>query len=423
MGLNGTQAGERVHIAFFGRRNAGKSSLVNAVASQEVAVVSDVKGTTTDPVRKTMELLPLGPVMLVDTPGLDDVGDLGIKRMARSRQVVREADIAVLVLDSQEGPQDEDLTLLKQFYDQGQTCLVALNKVDLLKEGEEKVQKGPRPLGEWAKEAGWDLGENPAFSTYPALYLSALKGFGIEAFKEVLGRIKPDQGVKRGLLDGVLRPGDLALLVIPLDKAAPKGRIILPQQQTIRAGLDKACDLVVANHDRLKEVLARLKNPPDLVITDSQVVLQVAQDLPDSIPMTSFSILFARYKGSLAWSLDGIKKLRDLPPGGRVLMAEACTHHRQCGDIGTEKIPKLLESYLDRDFTIETSSGRDFPEDLSPYDLVIHCGGCMLNAKDMEGRVEMARKQGVAITNYGLVLAESQGVLDRVLQPLQIPGF
>lgn len=411
MGLNETQSAERVHIGFFGRRNVGKSSVVNAVANQELAVVSDVKGTTTDPVRKSMELLPLGPVLIIDTPGFDDEGMLGQKRVEKTRQVIRETDIAVLVADSTEGLQDVDRQLMEEFRRNKVPCLLVLNKTDLLPDAEEKLARGSFPWGQKDNEGN-------AEAEVQAIYVSAQDKKNIQELKEAMGHMKKAAAEISGLLDGLVTRGDTVVLVIPIDKAAPKGRLILPEQQMVRAGLDLGASVVVTGNDRLADTLDSLKEPPRLVITDSQAFKQVDAIVPDSIPMTSFSILFARYKGTLKRQLAGIERLRSFPENGRILISEGCTHHRQCGDIGTEKIPALLKQYAKKPFTFETSSGRGYPEDLTPYDLIIHCGGCMLNDKEMQYRVRHADEQGVPITNYGVALAEMNGILDRALKPI-----
>lgn len=427
MGLNDTQSAERVHIGFFGRRNVGKSSVVNAVTNQELAVVSDVKGTTTDPVRKSMELLPLGPVLIIDTPGFDDEGMLGEKRVEKTRQVIRETDIAVLVADSTEGLQDADWQLLAEFRANGVPCLIVWNKADLLDDAEQRLALGVFP---WTKSTDAQNPAAPAAQTsavrtdgaaaIQAIYVSAQDKKNIQELKEAMGRLKRGAAETVGLLDGLVSRGDTIVLVIPIDKAAPKGRLILPEQQTIRAGLDLGVSVMVTGNDRLAETLASLKEPPQLVITDSQAFKQVDAIVPEEIPMTSFSILFARYKGTLNRQLVGIARLKGLPENAKVLISEGCTHHRQCGDIGTEKIPALLKKYVKRPFTFTTSSGKGYPDDLTAYDLIIHCGGCMLNEKEMQYRVRHADEQGVPITNYGVALAEMSGILDRALAPLHL---
>ncbi|MCD8129007.1 MAG: [FeFe] hydrogenase H-cluster maturation GTPase HydF [Oscillospiraceae bacterium] len=387
MGLNDTPSGERVHIGFFGCRNAGKSSLVNAVTGQDMAVVSDTKGTTTDPVSKAMELLPLGPVMIIDTPGFDDEGALGAQRVKKARQVLNRADVAVLVVDAAEGMKPCDRELLALFREKDIPYLVAWNKCDLL-------AQLPAPRAE-------------------DVYVSALTGAGVEELKERIAHLSHVQEEKLQLVGDLLHPGDIVLLVIPIDKAAPKGRLILPQQQVIRDVLEADAAALCVKEFELRETLERLKTPPALVVTDSQVFAKVSADVPPEVPLTSFSILMARYKGLLAAAVQGAAAIDDLRDGDRVLMAEGCTHHRQCDDIGSVKIPRWLRQYTGRRLEIETTSGRAFPEDLSPYRLVIHCGGCMLNEREVRYRMKTAQDQQVPITNYGVAIACMQGILRR----------
>ncbi len=387
MGLNDTPSGERVHIGFFGRRNAGKSSLVNAVTGQDMAVVSDTKGTTTDPVSKAMELLPLGPVMIIDTPGFDDEGALGAQRVKKARQVLNRADVAVLVVDAAEGMKSCDRELLALFREKDIPYLVAWNKRDLL-------AQLPTPRAE-------------------DVYVSALTGAGVEELKERIAHLSHVQEEKLQLVGDLLHPGDIVLLVIPIDKAAPKGRLILPQQQVIRDVLEADAAALCVKEFELRETLERLKTPPALVVTDSQVFARVSADVPPEVPLTSFSILMARYKGLLAAAVQGAAAIDGLWDGDRVLMAEGCTHHRQCDDIGSVKIPRWLRQYTGRRLEIETTSGRAFPEDLSPYRLVIHCGGCMLNEREVRYRMKTAQDQQVPITNYGVAIACMQGILRR----------
>ncbi|MCD8256879.1 MAG: [FeFe] hydrogenase H-cluster maturation GTPase HydF [Oscillospiraceae bacterium] len=387
MGLNDTPSGERVHIGFFGRRNAGKSSLVNAVTGQDMAVVSDTKGTTTDPVSKAMELLPLGPVMIIDTPGFDDEGALGAQRVKKARQVLNRADVAVLVVDAAEGMKPCDRELLALFREKDIPYLVAWNKRDL-------------------------LAQLPALRAED-VYVSALTGAGVEELKERIAHLSHVQEEKLQLVGDLLHPGDIVLLVIPIDKAAPKGRLILPQQQVIRDVLEADAAALCVKEFELRETLERLKTPPALVVTDSQVFARVSADVPPEVPLTSFSILMARYKGLLAAAVQGAATIDGLRDGDRVLMAEGCTHHRQCDDIGSVKIPRWLRQYTGRRLEIETTSGRAFPEDLSPYRLVIHCGGCMLNEREVRYRMKTAQDQQVPITNYGVAIACMQGILRR----------
>ncbi len=387
MGLNDTPSGERVHIGFFGRRNAGKSSLVNAVTGQDMAVVSDTKGTTTDPVSKAMELLPLGPVMIIDTLGFDDEGALGAQRVKKARQVLNRADVAVLVVDAAEGMKPCDRELLALFREKDIPYLVAWNKRDLL-------AQLPAPRAE-------------------DVYVSALTGAGVEELKERIARLSHVQEEKLQLVSDLLHPGDIVLLVIPIDKAAPKGRLILPRQHVIRDVLEADAAALCVKEFELRETLERLKTPPALVVTDSQVFARVSADVPPEVPLTSFSILMARYKGLLAAAVQGAAAIDGLRDGDRVLMAEGCTHHRQCDDIGSAKIPRWLRQYTGRRLEIETTSGRAFPEDLSPYRLVIHCGGCMLNEREVHYRMKTAQDQQVPITNYGVAIACMQGILRR----------
>ena len=389
MSMNATPSGDRVHIGFFGRRNAGKSSVVNAVTGQNLAVVSDVKGTTTDPVSKAMELLPLGPVMIIDTPGFDDEGALGTLRVKKTRQILNKTDIAILVVDGTEGLKECDRQLIDLFAAKEIPYLIVCNKADLL--------------------------DAPPGASEREIWVSALKNQGIFELKERMAHLyKPDSG-KRLVADKV-RPGDLVVLVVPIDKAAPKGRLILPQQQTIRDLLDAGAAAVVVRETELSQTLEALGKRPALVITDSQVFDAVARIVPPEIPLTSFSILMARHKGLLADAVKGVEGINRLQDGDTVLIAEGCTHHRQCDDIGTVKIPNRLRRYTGKDICIETCSGAEFPEDLSRYAMVIHCGGCMLNEREVRYRVKCAADQGVPITNYGIFLAAMNGILPRSLE-------
>ena len=390
MGLNDTPSGERVHIGFFGRRNAGKSSVVNAVTNQELSVVSDVKGTTTDPVYKAMELLPLGPVVIIDTPGFDDEGALGELRVKKTRQILNRADCAVLVVDALQGKTPADEELIRLFRQKNIPFLVAYNKVDLA--------CAPEGLGE------------------EEIAVSARSGENIEALKERLARLTNTGDDGRRLVGDLLSPGDLAVLVTPMDSAAPKGRLILPQQQTIRDILDADAAALVVQENGLARALEKLSAKPRMVITDSQAFDRAAQDTPGDIPLTSFSILMARYKGFLEDAVRGVAALDRLREGDRVLIAEGCTHHRQCEDIGTVKIPRWLGEYTGKRLALEHCSGRDFPEDLSPYRLVIHCGGCMLNRREMDYRRKTAEDAGVPFTNYGILIARLRGILKRSVE-------
>lgn len=400
MGLNAVPSGERVHIGFFGRRNAGKSSLVNAVTDQEISVVSDTKGTTTDPVNKSMELLPLGPVVIIDTPGFDDEGALGEKRVQRAKRVLNRTDIAVLVADAENGMGEADRELVRLFEEKEIPYIIVFNKADLLEEISDTDSK------------------NKGSEKSP-LYVSALTGAGIHALKERLaGMGQAGGGRKIPLIEDLVKPSEIVLLVIPIDKAAPKGRLILPQQMTIRGILDADGIPVCVKQDRLGEVLERFGGgeggcTPGLVITDSQVFEEVAAAVPQSIPLTSFSILMARYKGFLDEALRGVLKIDALEDGDTVLISEGCTHHRQCGDIGTVKLPAWIRKRTGKDIRFETSSGTGFPEDLGKYAMVIHCGGCMLNEREMRFRMKCAADQGIPFTNYGTAIAHMKGILDR----------
>ena len=385
--LNETPLGERVHIGFFGRRNAGKSSLVNAVTGQAMAVVSETAGTTTDPVEKTMELLPIGPVLIIDTPGTDDIGALGEKRVARAREVLNQTDIAVLVVDGAVGLTADDRRLLALFEEKQVPYLVVMNKCD--------VGSARLPAG--------------------SIAVSARTGEGIEAFKKRLAAFGVAERRPKILVGDLVMPGDIAVLVIPIDSSAPKGRLILPQQMVIRDLLDAGATALCAQPGQLAGVLADLKAPPKLVITDSQVFDVVAKIVPAAVPLTSFSILMARYKGFLALAVSGAAAIKNLKDGDRVLIAEGCTHHRQCEDIGTVKLPRWLEAYTGARLVFETVSGKGFPKDLTRYVLVVHCGGCMLGERAVLSRMRQAAAQRVPVTNYGVAIAQMDGILARSL--------
>lgn len=390
MGMNHTPSGERVQIGFFGRRNAGKSSVVNAVTGQQLSIVSETKGTTTDPVYKAMELLPLGPVMIIDTPGFDDEGTLGGQRVQKTRQVLNKADAAVLVTDALSEFSDCERELIRLFREREIPYLIVRNKSDLL------------PGEKAAKEN--------------EVYVSAKTGAGIEALKERLAGITVTDDMTRRLVGDLLRPDDLAVLVTPIDAAAPKGRMILPQQQVIRDVLEADACSVVVKESNLAAALASLGKPPAMVITDSQAFGVVSKIVPRDIPLTSFSILMARYKGLLETSVRGAAAMKRLHDGDTVLISEGCTHHRQCTDIGTVKLPRWLREYTGKQLNIVTSSGTEFPEDLSKIALVLHCGGCMLNAREVKYRMKSAVRQGVPITNYGVAIACMNGILRRSLE-------
>lgn len=387
MSLNATPSANRLHIAFFGCRNAGKSSVVNAVTGQDLAVVSDVKGTTTDPVSKAMELLPLGPVVMIDTPGFDDLGVLGEKRIRKTKQILNKTDIAVLVVDGTVGENDCDRQLLQLFQEKQIPYLVVYNKSDLL-------FTAPKDRND-------------------ILWVSAVNGSGIHQLKERLGALAPQEDPGHRLLGGLISPGDTVVLVCPIDESAPKGRMILPQQQAIRDTLDSGSIAVVTRELELEATLQALSAPPALVVTDSQAFRVVSEIVPQNIPLTSFSILLARYKGFLDAAVHGVAAVSKLQDGDKVLMAESCTHHRQCNDIGTVKIPRWLKAHTGKSLQIETCSGREFPEDLSSYALVIHCGGCMTTDRELQFRMRCTLDQGVPFTNYGVTIAAMTGTLAR----------
>ena len=400
MGMNQTPASERVHISFFGKRNAGKSSIINAVTGQDLAIVSSVRGTTTDPVYKTMELLPLGPVMIIDTPGIDDEGELGALRVRKSYQVLNKTDIAILVVDSTTGKGEEELALIHRFHKKGIPYLVVYNKIDLLS-------------GEEIKDL--------AMSVRPGeVLVSAADGMNIQELKEKIATLKPEDTHKYPLIQDLIEPLDLVILVVPIDKAAPKGRLILPQQQTIRDILERGALSLVVRDTELKSTLDHFLSQgvyPKLVVTDSQAFARVSKDVPENITLTSFSILFSRYKGELETQLEGVAALSSIQDDDRILIAEGCTHHRQCGDIGTCKIPDWIRNYTGKKPVFEFTSGAEFPDDVSSYKMVVHCGGCMLNEREMKYRIACCHDQGVPITNYGLLIAQVTGILKRSLGP------
>ena len=406
-GMNETPSGERVHIGFFGRRNAGKSSVVNAVTGQDLAVVSEVRGTTTDPVKKAMEILPLGPVVIIDTPGFDDEGSLGELRVQRTKKILEQTDIAVLVVDTTEGFRKVDAELTDLFRERGIPFLIALNKSDIPEDSEEFS----------VDEEAQGLLQKIAKDCSGMIHVSALSGDGIDELKNRLAVLKPE-GNEEHLIADRIKAGDLIVLVVPIDKAAPKGRLILPQQQTIRDILDAGATAIVVQDTELADTLAKLSTKPALVITDSQVFGKVDKVVPDDVPLTSFSILMARYKGLLEDAVSGVAAITKLKDGDKVLIAEGCTHHRQCGDIGTVKIPKWLTEFTGKELVFETSSGTGYPDDLTPYALVVHCGGCMLNEKEVKHRASKTTAQGVPITNYGTMIAHVHGILKRSLEIL-----
>ena len=400
MGMNQTPASERVHISFFGRRNAGKSSVINAITGQDLAIVSSVKGTTTDPVYKTMELLPLGPVMIIDTPGIDDEGELGALRVKKSYQVLNKTDIAILIVDSTTGKTDADYALISRFIHKKIPYLIVYNKIDLLTDQEV-----------------YDL----AFSTRKEeVLVSVAANMNIHELKEKIASMKPEDSHKYPLIGDLINPEDLVILVVPIDKAAPKGRLILPQQQTIRAVLERGGLSLVVRDTELKSTLELFRSQgikPKLVVTDSQAFARVSKDTPEDITLTSFSILFSRYKGELDAQLLGVNALSTVKDGDRILISEGCTHHRQCDDIGTYKLPKWIREYTGKEPVFEFTSGTEFPDDVTSYKMVIHCGGCMLNEREMKYRIACCQDQNVPITNYGIAIARMTGILKRSLEP------
>ena len=410
MGMNDTPSSERVHIGFFGRRNAGKSSVLNAVTGQDLAVVSEVKGTTTDPVYKAMELLPLGPVMMIDTPGIDDEGELGGLRVKKSYQVLNKTDVAVLVVDGCQGMAYEDRALLGRIQEKRIPCVIACNKADM---------DGPAAnhgdSGNQGESAGKPQEAYP--QSLPVIMVSALTGQGMDQLKECLAGLGKRQESGRRIVGDLLEPLDFAVLVVPIDKAAPKGRLILPQQQTIRDILEAGAVSIVLKEDGLAKALPALGKKPRIVITDSQVFGSVAKDTPADILLTSFSILFARYKGNLGPLVKGAAALKHIGAGDKILISEGCTHHRQCNDIGTVKLPGWIRQYTGVEPEFHFTSGTGFPDDLSGYSLIVHCGGCMLNEREMKYRMECAEDQGIPMTNYGILIAYTQGILKRSLEP------
>ena len=401
MGMNETPSADRVHIGFFGRRNAGKSSIVNKVTGQELAVVSDVKGTTTDPVSKAMELLPMGPVVIIDTPGIDDEGHLGELRVRKAKQVLNRVDVAVLVVDATVGKTSVDEELIRIFKEKEIPYLVVYNKADLL-----KTKDGNRLSSD----------NNLNRNTEQSIYASAATGQNIYELKEKIASLAVTDELKLRLVGDLLEPSDFAILVVPIDKAAPKGRLILPQQQTIRDVLEAGAAAIVIKEDELSNTLETLGKKPKLVITDSQVFARVSEETPEDIWLTSFSILFARFKGNLKTAAAGAAALDRLKDGDKILISEGCTHHRQCDDIGTVKLPRWIRNYTGKELEFEYSSGRDFPEDVTKYSLIVHCGGCMLNEREMRYRQKCALDQEIPITNYGIAIAYMQGILKRCVE-------
>lgn len=400
MQMNQTPSAERVHIGFFGRRNAGKSSVLNAVTGQDLAVVSDVKGTTTDPVQKAMELLPLGPVAIIDTPGIDDEGELGSLRVRKSYQILNKADAAVLVVDASLGLCPEDFSFIEHLQKKQLPFAVAFNKSDLT------------PSSSLSGHLSYLKERN-----IPALTVSAEKKTGIHELKETLASLVRTEEPRLKIVGDLIQPSDFVVLVVPIDKAAPKGRLILPQQQTIRDILEADATAIVVKEYELKNTLEHLGKKPRLVITDSQVFAKVSADTPKDILLTSFSILFARYKGDLPTVIEGVTALNSIADGDKILISEGCTHHRQCDDIGSVKLPRWIRQYTGKEPEFVFSSGTEFPEDLSPYKMIVHCGGCMLNEREMKYRLACAKEQNIPITNYGITIAYMQGILKRSLEP------
>lgn len=391
MSLNNTASADRVHIGFFGLRNAGKSSLVNAVTGQELAVVSDVKGTTTDPVKKAMELLPLGPVVIIDTPGIDDEGSLGEMRVRKARQVLNYTDIAVLVSDSTSEINNAEKELISLFKDKKIPYVIVYSKADLLTDIPQKTEN--------------------------TIYVSAEKNINVNELKDMLATLTKNNENNKKIVSDLLCEGDCVVLVVPIDESAPKGRLILPQQQTIRDIIEAGATSVVCRDTELVQTLSMLAKKPKLVITDSQAFGRVSKDTPEDILLTSFSILFARYKGNLENAVRGAAQLDKLNDGDTVLISEGCTHHRQCNDIGTVKMPNWISNYTGKKLNFKFTSGTEFPEDVSKYSLIVHCGGCMLNEREMQYRMRHSSDCGVPMTNYGTAIAQMHGILKRSLSP------
>ncbi len=401
MSLNNTPSAERVHIGIFGKRNAGKSSLINAMTGQNLSIVSEVKGTTTDPVLKAMELLPLGPVVIIDTPGLDDEGALGELRIRKAYQILNKTDIAVLVIDANIGITSEDLDILKRIERKEIPYLIVLNKIDLTSSSENLISQ---------------IADKQGIPRERLITVSASAGENIHELKEKVTSLVPAEDKERKIVGDLIHPGDFIVLVVPVDKSAPKGRLILPQQQTIRDILDANATAIVVKEDALECTLEKLDVKPTLVITDSQVFAQVNAVTPSDIPLTSFSILFARYKGNLKMVVTGAKALDTLQNGDTVLISEGCTHHRQCEDIGTIKLPNWLREHTGKDLNFEFTGGNEFPSDLEKYRLIIHCGGCTLNEREMKYRLKCAQDAGIPMTNYGTAIAYMKGILNRSIE-------
>ena len=402
MSLNNTPSADRTHIGIFGKRNAGKSSVINAITGQNLAIVSDVKGTTTDPVLKAMELLPLGPVVMIDTPGLDDDGELGALRIQKAYQVLNKTDIAVLVIDGSVGMTKEDEQILARIKEKEIPYVIVMNKADLVSASD---------LDRTA------VISDASIAADRIIRVSTVTNENIYELKELIARQAPKDDESKRIVGDLLNPLDLAVLVVPIDSAAPKGRLILPQQQTIRDILEAGAIPVVARESELPQALASLNRKPKLVITDSQAFEKVSKDTPDDIALTSFSILFARYKGNLKTVVHGARALDSLKDGDTILISEGCTHHRQCEDIGTVKLPNWVRKHTGKDLNFAFTSGTEFPLDLSPYQLIIHCGGCTLNEREMKYRLKCAEDAGVPMTNYGIAIAHMHGILERSIAP------
>lgn len=398
MSLNATPSSERVHIGIFGKRNAGKSSLINAITGQNLAIVSEAKGTTTDPVYKAMELLPLGPVMIIDTPGIDDEGVLGSLRIQKAYQVLNKTDIALVIIDAAVGPSAEDLRLIKRINAKKIPLLIVINKCETINEDKKTAYQALLPNGK-------------------LLFVSAEQQLNIFELKEAIAQTVPADENKAQIVADLLSPSDFVVLVVPIDSAAPKGRLILPQQQTIRDILEADAAAIVVKENELTNTLQNLGKRPKLVITDSQVFKKVAAETPADILLTSFSILFARYKGNLQTAVQGVTALENLEDGDKILVGEGCTHHRQCDDIGTVKLPRWIKEYTSKNPEFIFTSGTEFPLDLSPYKMIIHCGACMLNEREMQYRIKCAADQNIPFTNYGITIAYINGILKRTVEP------
>ncbi len=398
MSLNATPSSERVHIGIFGKRNAGKSSLINAITGQNLAIVSEAKGTTTDPVYKAMELLPLGPVMIIDTPGIDDEGVLGSLRIQKAYQVLNKTDIALVIIDATVGPSAEDLRLIKRINAKKIPLLIVINKCETINEDKKTAYQALLP-------------------NRKLLFVSAEQQLNIFELKEAIAQTVPADENKAQIVADLLSPSDFVVLVVPIDSAAPKGRLILPQQQTIRDILEADAAAIVVKENELTNTLQNLGKRPKLVITDSQVFKKVAAETPADILLTSFSILFARYKGNLQTAVQGVTALENLEDGDKILVGEGCTHHRQCDDIGTVKLPRWIKEYTGKNPEFIFTSGTEFPLDLSPYKMIIHCGACMLNEREMQYRIKCAADQNIPFTNYGITIAYINGILKRTVEP------